>query len=210
MRNFSPVAGSATSAALVAPVQSAPASAAPPAQSSAAAAQSSAPPVSSAAAANNGGGAQDVDLTTPKDGVVPSDAFRNQGFLVSADPGTIAVAGCQNATSAAAVTDPTTGLRFLTSSLPDDPTKCHNVPMLIAFLPDKPAGAVQVTPLSPNTLDMEVTFKDLQRQPAPTLTVPADVAAQHGGIDQILLKPAVAGAPSAPVAVTKIRFAPLG
>jgi len=141
--------------------------------------------------------------------VVASDAFRNQGFLVSADPGTIAVPGCDNARNTAVVTDPTTGLRFLTSSSPDDATKCHSVPMLIAFLPDKPAGGLQVTPVSPNTLDMEVTFKDLRRLPAPTLTVPADVAAQHGGIDQILLKPAVAGAPNAPVAVTKIRFAPL-
>jgi hypothetical protein len=189
-------------------VQSAQASAAPPVQSSAAAPSSA--PVSSAAANNGGGAVQDVDLTTPNPGVVPSDAFRNKGFLVSADPGTIAVAGCTGATSAAEVSDPTTGLKFLTTSLPDDPAKCHNVPMLIAFLPDKPAGAVQVTPLSPNTLDMEVTFKDLSRLPsAPTLTVPADVAAQHGGIDQILLKPAVAGAPSTPVAVTKIRFAPL-
>jgi len=191
------------------PVQSAAASAAPPAQSSAAAPPSSAP--ASSAAANTGGGTvQDVDLTTPNPGVVPSDAFRNSGFLVSADPGTIAVAGCAGATSAAEVADPATGLKFLTSSPPDDPTKCHNVPLLIAFLPDKPAGAVQVTPLAPNTLDMEVTFKDLSRLPsAPTLTVPADVAAQHGGIDQILLKPAVAGAPNTPVAVTKIRFAPL-
>ena len=70
------------------------------------------------------------------------------------------------ATSAAEVADPTTGLKFLTSSLPDDPTKCHNVPLLIAFLADKPAGAVQITPLSPNTLDMEVTFKDLKRLPS--------------------------------------------
>jgi hypothetical protein len=192
------------------PVQSAPASAAPPAQSSAAAPPSSAPPVSSAAAGNNGGGAQDVDLTTPKDGVVPSDAFRNQGFLVSADPGSIAVPGCENARSTAVVTDPATGLRFLTSSSPDDPAKCHNVPMLIAFLPDKPAGAVQITPLSPNTLELEVVFRDLQRLPSPTLTVPADVAAKHGGVDQILIKPAVAGGANAPVALTKIRFAPLG
>jgi hypothetical protein len=197
-----------TQASAAPPVQSAQASAAPPVQSSAAAPSSA--PVSSAAANNGGGAVQDVDLTTPNPGVVPSDAFRNKGFLVSADPGTIAVAGCTGATSAAEVADPTTGLKFLTTSLPDDPAKCHNVPMLIAFLPDKPAGAVQVTPLSPNTLDMEVTFKDLSRLPsAPTLTVPADVAAQHGGIDQILLKPAVAGAPNTPVAVTKIRFAPL-
>ncbi|WP_030435326.1 hypothetical protein [Actinoplanes subtropicus] len=193
------------------PVQSAAPSSAPPAQSSAAAPPSSAPPVSSAPPANNGGGAQIVDLTTQNPGVVPSDAFRNSGFLVSADPGTIAVAGCASATSAAEVADPATGQKFLTSSLPDDPAKCHNVPLLIAFLADKPAGAVQVTPQSPNTLDMEVTFRDLKRIPsAPTLTVAADVAAQHGGISQILIKPAVAAAPNTPVALTKIQFAPLG
>jgi hypothetical protein len=186
---------------------SAPASAAAPPASSAA--QTSAPPTSAAATANNGGGVREVDLTKPQDGVVPSDAFRNDGFLVSADPGTIAVAGCQNARSTAVVTDPVSGQRFLTSSSPDDPTQCHQVPMLIAFLPDKPAGGLQVTPLTPNTLDMEVTFKDLQRGAAPTLTVSAEDAAKHGGIDQILIKPAVAGAAGTPVAVTKIRFAPL-
>ena len=205
-----PTAAPPTQASAAPPVQSAPASAAPPVQSSAAAPPSSAPPVSSAPAGNNGGGVQEVDLTTPNPGVVPSDAFRTSGFLVSADPGTIAVAGCANARNTAVVSDPTTGLKFLTSSLPDDPAKCHNVPMLIAFLPDKPAGGLQVTPLSPNTLELEAVFKDLKRLPFPTLTVPADVAAQHGGVDQILIKPAVAGAPNAPVAVTKIRFAPLG
>ena len=191
------------------PAQSAPASAvAPPAQS-AGGGQSSAPPASSAPP-NNGGGVREVDLTKPQDGVVASDAFRNDGFLVSADPGTIQVQGCENARSAAVVTDPGTGGRFLTSSSPDDPTRCHQVPLLLAFLPDKPAGALQVTPLTPNTLEMEVTFKDLSRVSSPTLTVPADLAAQHGGVDQILIKPAVAGAPNTPVAVTKMRFAPLG
>src|SRR3712207_8700037 len=34
-------------------------------------------------------------LTTPPPGVVASDVFRNQGFLVSADPGAIAVPGCE-------------------------------------------------------------------------------------------------------------------
>src|SRR4051812_36333744 len=67
------------------PASAAAASAAgPPAgASSAAAGQPSAPPPTSNAPAG-GGGVREVDLTSPQDGVAPSDAFRNQGFLVSA------------------------------------------------------------------------------------------------------------------------------
>jgi hypothetical protein len=192
------------------PASAAAASAAgPPAgASSAAAGQPSAPPPTSNAPAG-GGGVREVDLTSPQDGVVPSDAFRNQGFLVSADPGTIAVPGCENARSAAVVTDPATTRRFLTSSSPDDPTKCHNVPLLLDFQPGSPAGAVQVVPVTPNSLEMEATFVDLNRAPAPGLVVPADLAKAHGGVDYVLLKPAAAAGAGAPVAVTRMRFAPL-
>lgn len=185
-------------------------SAAAPATSAAAAPTTTdaaaAPTTTAAAPANNGAAPRDVDLTKPPDGVVASDAFRNDGFLVSSDPGSVSVAGCQDARSAAVVTDPTTNLRFLTSSSAGDPTKCHEVPLLIDFLQDKPAGAVQVTPVSPNTLTMEAVYRDLNRATFATLTVPADQAAAHGGVDFVLLKPVAAGTP---VAVTKIRFAPL-
>jgi hypothetical protein len=189
----------ATTAASVAP---------PPVASSAPPATSDAPPATTAPAA--GGQPREVDLTTPPDGVVASDFFRNQGFLVSADPGTVAVPGCENARSAAVVTDPATNGRFMTSSTPDDPAKCHGVPLLIDFLPDTPAGAVQVTAFTPNTLDMEVVFRDLSRGTSATLTVAADEAAKHGGVDFVLIRPAVAAGATAPVAVTKLRFAPIG
>ncbi|WP_433383189.1 hypothetical protein ACQPZX_20670 [Actinoplanes sp. CA-142083] len=193
------------SAAAPAATSAAP-SAAPAATTSAAAATSAAPQQTSAAP-NNGGGAREVDLTSPQDGVVASDAFRNQGFLVSADPGTIAPPGCENARSAAVVTDQASNRRFLTSSSPDDPAKCHEVPLLLDFLPGGQAGAVQVIPAVPNSLEMEATFVDLTRQPAPGLVVTAELAKAHGGVDYVTIKPAQAGTP---VAVTKMRFAPLG
>ena len=183
----------ATSAAAPPPVASAPAE-----QPTTAAATETTAPVNNQP--------REIDLTTPPDGVVASDFFRNQGFLVSADPGTVSVAGCENARSAAVVTDPTTNGRFMTSSTPDDPAKCHQVPLLIDFLPDTPAGAVQVTPFAPNTLTMEVVFRDLSRGTAPTLTVTSDDARGHGGIDFVLIKPADG---TAPVAVTKMRVAPV-
>jgi hypothetical protein len=205
--------GPATAAATVvapppvsaaAPPSQAASSAPPSTAASSEAAASSAP--ASASAQATGGGVRDVDLTAPQDGVLASDVFRNQGFLVSADPGTTAVAGCDNARSAAVVTGADTR-RFLTSSLPDDPTKCHDVPLMIDFLPDKPAGAAQVTPLAAGTLSMEVVFRDLTRATTDSLTVTADQAQPHGGIDFVLIRPAVA---TAPVAVTKISFAALG
>ncbi|WP_433292358.1 hypothetical protein ACQP2F_27790 [Actinoplanes sp. CA-030573] len=165
---------------------------------------------STAATTNAGTAARQVDLTKPPDGVVASDFFRNDGFLVSADPGTISVPGCASARSAAVVTDATSGQRFLTSSTPDDPTKCHEVPLMLDFLPNGAAGAVQVVPLTPNTMTMEVHFADLSNAPAPTLTVPPELAAQHGGVDYVLISPAVAGGGVAtPVAVTALKFAPL-
>jgi len=203
-------AAATTPATVVAPPPTS--AAAPPSQApSSAAASSTAPsstaPASSAAATTQpaGGGVRQVDLTAPKDGVLASDAFRDQGFLVSADPGTTAVAGCENARSAAVVTG-ADGRRFLTSSLPDDPTKCHEVPLMIDFLPDKPAGAAQLTPLTNGTLTMEVVFRDLKRQLPDSLTITADQVQPHGGIDFLLVRPAVA---TAPVALTAITFAPL-
>ncbi|MFD0524766.1 hypothetical protein [Paractinoplanes durhamensis] len=132
-----------------------------------------------------------------------SDVFRNDGFLVSADPKALAVPGCDTAQSAAVVEDASG--KFLTSSTADDATKCHEVPLLIDFLQDTPAGAVQVTPLVPNSLTMEVTFRDLSRGTSATLTVPPDISAAHGGVDQLLIRALGGG----PVAVTKLKVAPL-
>jgi hypothetical protein len=153
---------------------------------------------------------RDVDLTSPGDGVVASDAFRPQGFLVSADPGTTAVPGCENARSAAVVTG-ADGKRFLTSSLPDDPANCHNVPLMIDFLPNGPAGIVKITPVEAGSLDLQVAYRDLTRPPAtPVLTVTAEDAKAHGGVDFVLISPhATDPAATAQVAVTTISFAPL-
>ncbi|HEV7965795.1 MAG TPA: hypothetical protein VGP57_24860 [Actinoplanes sp.] len=197
----------------------------PPAQPSAAAqpAASSAPPAASQAAppppaassdaasappsatTDPGGGVRTVDLTTPKDGVVASDVFGDQGFLVGGDPGSVAVAGCADARSAAVVTAPT-GKRFLTSSSADDPAKCNTVPLLIDFKADHPAGAVEVTPVTADVQEMEVVYRDLSRTTEPTLTVPADKAKARGGVDSVLIRPKTAD----PVAVTAIKFGPVG
>jgi hypothetical protein len=200
----------APASAVAPPVASAPGSAvAPPAATTAAGGGDASSAAATSSAPTTGGGAREVDLTKPQDGVVPSDFFRNDGFLVSADPGAIQVAGCEAARSAATVTDTATGKRFLTSSSADDPTKCHEVSLMLDFLPNAAAGAVQVVPLTPNTLQMQVHFADLSNATSATLTVPADVAAQHGGVDYVLIQPATAGGVPAPVAVTALRIAPL-
>jgi len=199
------VAPAATTAA--APPADAPSSAPPPPTTEAA----SAPPAEATttpptATADAGGGERTVDLTAPKDGVLASDVFRDQGFLIGADPGAVIVAGCEQARSAAVVTD-ATGKRFLTSSTADDPTKCNNVPLLIDFLADAPAGSIEVIPVQEDTLVMEVLYRDLSRSTEPDLAVGADKAKVRGGIDAILLRPKVA---ANPIAITAIKFAPLG
>ena len=160
-------------------------------------------PPSATTDAGGGNTAREVDLTSPPDGVVASDVFRDQGFLVGGDPGTAAVAGCEEARSAAVVTGPT-GQRFLTSSAADNPARCNTVPLEIDFLPDAPAGSVEVTPLTAGALAMEVTYVDLSRSTEPTLAVPADKAKVRGGIKAALLRPTAAD----PVAVTAIKFSP--
>ena len=59
---------------------------------------------------------------------------------------------------------------------------------------------------------MEVVYRDLSRATSATLTVAPDEAAKHGGVDFVLIRPAVAAGATAPVAVavTKLRFAPVG
>jgi len=150
------------------------------------------------------GAVRDVDLTRPPDGVVATDFFRGDGFLVAADPGVVAVAGCEEARSAAVVT--AEKRRFMTSSLPEDSTRCHEVALTIDFLLAAPAGPVQVTPLRPGTLTMEIVYRDLARAGPAGLSVSAGQAQAHGGVDLVIIRPATAGVP---VAVTRLRYAPL-
>jgi hypothetical protein len=141
--------------------------------------------------------------------VLASDAFRAQGFLASADPGTIAVPGCENATVVAVVTDPD-GKKFLTSSNPDDPAACHSVPVMIDFFRQQPAGGVRLTPVTKATLEMEVGYTDLSQTIEPSLTVSAEKARARGGVDYVLVRPRSAdGAATAPVALTELTVAPL-
>lgn len=196
-------------------------SSAPAAQPSAAAPsqpeqQQSAPAQQPSAGEASGGADQPgvqaprrVDLTKPKDGVLASDTFRDQGFLSSADPGSIAVPGCENATAVAVVTD-ADQKRFLTSASPDDATKCHSVPVLLDFLQGAPAGGLTVVPLTKNTLEMEVGYADLSRTTEASLAVSENDAKARGGIDFVLIKPRSAdGAATPPVALTELVITPL-
>jgi hypothetical protein len=194
----------------VAPQQPATSSApAAPAQPSEQAPSEAASEAASEPPPQGGAEARTVDLTTPGNGVLASDAFRAQGFLASADPGTTAVPGCEGATAVAVVTDPD-GKKFLTSSSPDDPAKCHVVPVFIDFLRESPAGAVALSPLTRGTLEMEVGYANLTRTIEPTLTVPADQARERGGVDFLLVRPRSAdGAATAPVALTALSLTPL-
>jgi hypothetical protein len=138
---------------------------------------------------------------------VNSDTFRPDGFLVSADPTSIAVPGCENATTAAVVTG-ADKIRFLTSSLPDDPTRCHEVPLLIDFVLGAPAGSVEVVPVTPGVLEMEVVHINLERTIATNLKAPADPA--RGGIDSVLIRPRAGTAGPVTIAIRAIRFTPAG
>ncbi|BFU44288.1 hypothetical protein [Krasilnikovia sp. MM14-A1004] len=194
-----------------APSAAASSAAAPSASASAAESPSSAPASSaspSPSASATGDGARDVDLSGVGPGVLASDAFRNQGFLASADPGTVVVAGCEDARSVAIVTGPD-GKKVLISSSADDPTKCNTVPMMIDFGADALAGSIKLTPLNPDTLEMEVAYRDLTREVRPDLTVAN--ATPHGGIDYVLVRPraTAGGAAPAQVALTGIRLGPL-
>lgn len=203
-----PPAPAASAAPGAAPSAAAPASAAGP---SAAAPGPAAPSADtpSAAPSEPVGGLREVDLTAPPgaavDTVLSSDVFRSEGFLAGGDPGSGAAPGCEDAKSATVRQDGT-GKRFLTSAHPDDATRCNAVPLMIDFLPDGPAGEVQVDPLTAEALEMEVVYRDLSRDPEPDLK--AD-GSSRGGIDFVVLR-LRAGAPvTDPVAVTSIRFAPL-
>jgi hypothetical protein len=203
-----PAAGGASAAAPPAGASSAPAApaasepAAPPAASGGA--SEPAPPPGDGA-----GAAREVDLTAPGDGVLDSDAFRNQGFLVSGAPQNIAVPGCEGATVVAVVTGPQ-GEKFLTSSAPDDPAACNSVAVMIDFLPGSPAGAIEVTPVTEDTLTMEVAYTNLTRGDELDLTVSAAQAKERGGVDHVLVRPrSQDGAATVPVALTKISIAPV-
>ncbi|GLZ00384.1 hypothetical protein [Actinoplanes sp. NBRC 103695] len=191
-----------------------------PVQPSAAAQPSQAPPSAAPSEAASSPAAEEeqppgaqaprrVDLTKPKDGVLASDTFRDQGFLSSADPGSISVPGCENATATAVVTD-ADQKRFLTSANPDDATKCHSVPVLLDFLQGAPAGGLTVVPLTKDTLEMEVGYTDLSRTTEPSLAVPEDKAKARGGIDFVLVRPrSQDGAATPPVALTELVITPL-
>jgi len=202
--NVPPTVAPAQPTAAAPPSEAPSSAAAPPTSAAVPPPPASEPPSAPPTTADTGGKVREVDLTSPPPGVVASDVFRDQGFLVGADPGAVAVEGCADARSAAVVTA-TTGQRFMTSSTADNPTKCNTVPLLIDFLANAPAGSIEVTPTLKDTLTMEVLYSDLTRSTEVTLAVSAEKAKVRGGIDAILLRPKDANL----VAVNSIKFSSL-
>jgi hypothetical protein len=100
--------------------------------------------------------------------------------------------------------------KFLTSSNPDDATKCHTVPVLLTFVPGAPAGGLTVVPLTKDTLEMEVGYADLSRTTEPSLAVAEDKAKARGGISFVSVRPrSQDGAATSPVALTELVITPL-
>ncbi len=158
----------------------------------------------SATTATTAASPREVDFGAVPDGPVAGDAFRAQGFIVSTDLGSIVVPGCEAAGPAVVTRD---GVRFLTSALPDDATRCHEMPLLIAFVEGAPAGSVEVVPVTPGTLEMEVVHRDLNRDTQQDLKADAEPAKL--GIVSVLIKPLSGPTPApAPVEIRAVRLTP--
>ncbi|GIJ43208.1 hypothetical protein Val02_00940 [Virgisporangium aliadipatigenens] len=182
--------------------------------SGAAAAGASAGPSAGASGATAPGGAapgpREVDLTTPANGIVPSDAFRDKGILLSGLPDQGGPAQCKDATGVAVGNADPAG-KSLTAARPDAPTQCVDVPVQIRFL--VPATQVAVQLVGGNNRRMEVHFRDLSTQivgPAPggELTISDDGKRQ--GIDYVVIRGLGADltATKPPAALKGVKFTP--
>jgi hypothetical protein len=199
-----------------APAPSAPGgAAASSAAAAAAAAGASAGPsggASGSAAAPGGAapGPREVDLTAPANGIVPSDAFRDKGILLSGLPDRDGPAQCKDATGVAVGNAEPAG-KSLTAARPDAATQCVDVPVQIRFL--VPATQVAVQLVGGANRRMEVHFRDLSTQlvgPAPggELTITDDGRRQ--GIDYVVIRGLGADLTAAkpPTALKGVKFTP--
>jgi hypothetical protein len=80
------------------------------------------------------------------------------------------------------------------------------VPLVIDFLAGRPAGSIEVAPMLRDALTLDVFYTDAFTASSPTLSVTADQARDHGGIDAGELVPETAD----PVAITAVGFSATG
>jgi hypothetical protein len=164
----------------------------------------------SAAATTAAPGPLLVDLTRPggrpATGVLPSDAFRQQGILLSGLPDRDGPAECADATAVAVRSDARGS--FVTAARPGNPAACNQVPVQIRFI--RPAGSAEVVLGGTGNRRMEVVFRDLSRTVQKELKAGDD--GRRGGIDFVLIRglPADLNAGAPPAAVRTVRFTPLG
>jgi hypothetical protein len=179
---------------------------------SSAAPSAAATPTAGAASTSAGAGAvgpREIDLTRPfaaaGGGIIPSDAFRQEGITLSGLPDRDGPAECAAATAPAVRADGAGGW-FVTAALPDDPAACNYVPVQIRFT--EKAAAVEVVLAKEGKRRMEVFYRDLSH------TVEDDLKAEddgrHGGIDYVVIRgiPADLTPEPPPAGVKILRYTP--
>jgi hypothetical protein len=182
------------------PGASAPAS--QPGGQSSAAGPSAAP---SSSAPKPGGGIREIDLTKPGPGPVPSDAFVNEGIILSGAPDQGGDAACIDATAVAVRGE--ANARFLAASLPDRPETCNATPVMLIFNPR--VARVELTYATPGDRVIEVSFADFSKTPVTGSAVSDD--GSHGGIAYVIIggKAGPDGKPVVP-ALKSVKYVQLG
>jgi hypothetical protein len=150
-----------------------------------------------------------VDLTRPfgepANGVLPSDAFRDDGLILAGAPAQNGPQECAEATAVAVSGDGTRG-RSLSAALPDGGTDCSFVPVQIRLL--SAVTAVEVVVAGNARREMEVVYRDLSRTIENDLRVTDD--GSRGGIDFILVRgvPDDPGGQPPATQLRAVRFTP--
>ncbi|MEE6258983.1 COG1470 family protein [Plantactinospora sonchi] len=152
---------------------------------------------------------RDIDLTRPpgvSEGFVPSDAFREQGILLSGKPDPDGPPECATATATAVRVDGS-GNRFLTAARPDGTGVCDFVPVQIRFV--EPAASVEIRLGGSGERRLEVVYRDLSRTVEDDLTAEDD--GRRGGIDYVVVRglPADLTPVPPPAALQRLQFTPL-
>ncbi|MEJ3750438.1 NEW3 domain-containing protein [Actinomycetes bacterium KLBMP 9797] len=193
------------------PSVAAPPTAAPP--TSAAPPPTSAPPTTAAAPATTGAAAPQprrIDVTRPfgepANGVIPNDAFREQGFLLSGAPDPGGPAECADATLVAVSGDGNSG-RSLSAADPDGTAACTGTAVQIR--PVISALAMEVIVAGDaRTRQLVVVYRDLSQSVENDLKVTAEE--RRGEIDFLIVRglPAAAGEQPPPVEIRAVRITP--
>jgi hypothetical protein len=146
-----------------------------------------------------------IDLTrgAVTAGFLASDAFRQDGMLLSGLPDADGPAGCRLANAVTLRGDPA-DQRAVVAALPTDPAMCNQVPVQIRFV--HPERSVRVTVRGQGVRRMEVVYRDLSRTIESGLSVVDD--GRRGGIDYVLIRglPADLTATPVPAAVATVSY----